>query len=247
MLIFIGVMAVIFLASLVKSTFGFGEGMVNMSLLTLLLGLDQAVPLVAILALGGSAYIIIQDYKTMDWRELLPLLIGALIAAPLGLSVAQFLPAIWMRKLLGLLIMAFAIYKLYQSYQLAQEVAEPKGPAGRKWGYLYGFFGGLFGAAYNVAGPAGVLYGNFRAWRPAVFRVTLQGYYLLLGVAVVSGHGYMGRYTSDILQMAAVALIPIVLGVILGRFFNSKLSNPALFNKLVYGLLIILGLILIFK
>ena len=54
MLIFIGVMGVIFLASLAKSTFGFGEGMVNMSLLTLLLGLDQAVPLVAILALGGS-------------------------------------------------------------------------------------------------------------------------------------------------------------------------------------------------
>ncbi|WCL80396.1 sulfite exporter TauE/SafE family protein [Saprospira sp. CCB-QB6] len=247
MFIFIGAMAVIFLASLIKSTFGFGEGMVNMSLLTLLLGLDQAVPLVAILALGGSAYILLQDFKQVDWKELWPFLIGALLAAPIGLSMGEYLPAFWMRKLLGLLIMVFAVFKLYQSYQIAEDLGEPKGPEGRKWGYLFGLLGGLFGGAYNVAGPAGVLYGNFRAWPPAIFRVTMQGYFMLLGIAVVSGHAYMGRYSPEVLKMAAFALIPIALGVFLGRFFNQKLSNPALFNKLVYFLLILLGLILIIK
>jgi uncharacterized protein len=56
------VMAVIFLATLVRSAFGFGEALVAVPLLALLMPVEEAVPLATLVSITVAAIVVAQDW-----------------------------------------------------------------------------------------------------------------------------------------------------------------------------------------
>jgi len=210
-----------------------------MSILTFFFSLKFAAPFVALLSGIGSLYIIVRDREDWSFTNVKVLVFGAIFTIPLGIWIAANSDAQLMRRFLGIIVAAFSIYNLLKT-KLGHLPDD-------RWAWLFGGIGGILGGAYNVSGPAVVIYGNLRAWPPAVFRVTLQAYFASLSVIVVSTHGFQGHLTKELLLTVLYALPTAFIGIVLGRWVNRKIKNPDLFRRIIYGILLLLGGILMLK
>src|SRR5437870_4765812 len=79
------VLAVIFLATLIRSAFGFGEALVAVPLLALLIPVEQAVPLATLVSITVAAVVIAQDWHQVHVQSAGWLVFSTLFGIPLGL------------------------------------------------------------------------------------------------------------------------------------------------------------------
>ena len=63
------ILAIIFIATLVRSTFGFGESLVAVPLLVLLIPIEIAVPLSVLISILIAAFIVVQDRKQIHFNS----------------------------------------------------------------------------------------------------------------------------------------------------------------------------------
>lgn len=103
---------------------------------------------------------------------------------------------------------------------------------------------GLLGGAYNANGPPVVVYATLNRWPPQTFRATLQGYFLPTGTLIMLGHGLSGLWSRQVFVLFALALPCVLLGISLGAALHRRV-DPARFERLLYSLLIALGLLML--
>lgn len=233
------VIGVIFAAAFVRSAMGFGDAVIAMPLLAMMVGLKTASPLVAFMGPTISILILARGWRRVDMRSAARLIAASVLGIPIGIYGLARLPEEPLKIVLGVLIL------LYGVFGLAKPGARIRNE--KAWlPWLVGWSAGVLGGAYNTNGPPVVAYGMLRGWPPESFRATLQGYFLPTGLAILAGHGLAGMWTGEVLRSYLYSLPAIVLGVVLGGLLNRKLTH-ALFAKLVYGSLAVMGLILIVR
>jgi len=227
-----------FVATLVRSTFGFGESLVAVPLFVLFIPLEVAVPLSVLISVLVALVVVIQDHRDIHIESAKWLIVYAILGIPFGLLILLYGNEYWVKIVLGLLIAGYSVYMLRARNAFRLE-ADSRG-----WLFVCGFLSGVLGGAYGVNGPPLVVYGNLRQWSAQHFRATLQAYFLpasLIGVAGYAMKGLVGRVVlSDLL-----ICLPVVLPTIfLGRYLNRKLAGSAFFTYVYWGLVGI-GLLLI--
>ncbi|HWY88516.1 MAG TPA: TSUP family transporter, partial [Gemmataceae bacterium] len=79
------VLAVIFLATLIRSAFGFGEALVAVPLLALLIPVEEAVPLATLVSITVAGVVVAQDWHKIHVRSAGWLVISTIFGIPLGL------------------------------------------------------------------------------------------------------------------------------------------------------------------
>jgi hypothetical protein len=232
------VLAVVGLAMLVRGTFGFGDALVGMPLLLLLVGIDVAAPLVALLSLTLAAMVLWQDWRNVHLRDAAALVISALAGIVIGMLFLARANEAVVTAGLGSVIVLFAGYVLLHP--------EFKGLQTERTAPLFGLVAGILSGAYNAPGPPLVLYGALRRWSAAKFRATAQAFFFPTAATVVAGHGIAGRLTANVLTFYAASLPLVVVCVIVGRRLNARFRAEA-FTRALYLLLILLGTTLIAK
>src|SRR6184192_2772194 len=86
------VLAVIFLATTIRSAFGFGEALVAVPLLALLMPVEQAVPLATLVSVTVAAVVLVQDWHHVHVRSAGWLLLATLFGIPAGLWLLTAVP-----------------------------------------------------------------------------------------------------------------------------------------------------------
>lgn len=227
---------ILFISSLTRSTFGFGDAIVAMPLLTLTIGIQTATPVVALISATIGLVIIIGDWRRIDIKAAWQLVLASAIGIPIGVLILRTAPPVWVKGFLGILLIVFSLYSLTRpALPLLQQ---------RYWVYAFGFVSGILGAAYNTTGPPIVIYGTLRRWPPEHFRATLQGYFLPAAVFIVISHWLGGLWTLDVMQLYVLALPLVLIAIFLGGKLNQRISAGR-FERLLYGVLIVLGLLLL--
>lgn len=235
----IPVVGIIFVAAFVRSALGFGDAVVAMPLLAMVIGLKTATPLVAFMGPTISLLILARSWKGGDMRSAARLIAASLLGIPLGIYGLARLPEGPLKVALGGLIL------LYGVFGLARPGARIRNE--KAWlPWLVGWTAGVLGGAYNTNGPPVVAYGMLKGWPPEGFRATLQGYFLPTGLMILAGHGIAGLWTGEVVKIYLYSLPAIGLGVVLGGLVNRKLTHD-LFAKLVYGFLVLMGGILLVR
>ncbi|MCI0393460.1 MAG: sulfite exporter TauE/SafE family protein [Chloroflexi bacterium] len=227
------VFAIVFLAVFTQSLTGFGLSLVSMPLLTALLGLPVAAPLMAVVGLVSELILLINYRRAFNWPVVWRPIVASLAGIPLGVLALSRVDSRWLHLALGLVVAGYALYALLN---LRLPAVRQQG-----WAYGMGFLAGLLGGAYNISGPPMIIYGHCRSWPPAEFKSNLQGFFVLNSVVVVASHFLDRNFTQVIWQNSLVAL-PAAAGAIwLGLRLDRRI-DPLLFRKIVLWLLLVLGL-----
>ncbi len=228
----VAVLAVVFLATLIRSAFGFGEALVAVPLLALLMPVEVAAPLAVLLSITVAAVVVVQDWHHIHLRGVSWLLAATLPGIPLGLWLLTMVAEPVVKALLAVVIIAFAAQRLLGRRRLHL--------ADDRWGWLFGFGAGVLGGAYGMNGPPLVLYGALRGWSPARFRATLQGYFLPASLVGLAGYWLLGLWVPDVTRYYLLSLPVAAAAIGAGRLLTRWLDGPS-FLVYVHVALLVVG------
>jgi uncharacterized membrane protein YfcA len=232
------VLAVIFIATLIRSAFGFGEALIAVPLLALSVPVEIAAPLAALVSITVAAVIVVQDWRNIHFRSAGWLVLSTLLGIPLGLALLIRVDERLVKALLAILIVAFATYSLFGRNRLQLQKDS------RGWLFGCGFCAGVLGGAYGMNGPPLVVYGTMRRWSPQHFRATLQGYFLPASLIGMAGYWAAGLWVPAVTHYYLWTLPLIPVAIFLGRFINHRFTGET-FLKYVFAGLIGTGLLLL--
>ncbi|GEP96702.1 UPF0721 transmembrane protein [Chitinophaga cymbidii] len=234
----VSIILISFLATLVRSTFGFGESLIAVPLMVLFIPLDVAVPLSVLMSIFVALVVVIQDHKEIHFSSARWLILFALLGIPVGLLILTCGNEYWVKIVLGILIV------LYSGYSLLAKNAPLLEQDSRGWLFVCGFLSGVLGGAYGLNGPPLIVYGNMRRWSAKHFRATLQAYFLPASFIGVVGYAVQGLLGWTVIKYFLFCLPAMIPAIFLGRYFNHQLHGRPFF-RYVYGGLIVIGLLLI--
>jgi uncharacterized membrane protein YfcA len=234
------VLAVIFFATIIRSTFGFGEALIAVPLLALTISVEVAAPLAVLLSVTVAAFVVVQDWRKIHLRSATWMLIPTFVGIPLGILLLTNVREQIVKAILGALIMAFSGYFLLarKQPQLHRE--------NRSLLLACGFLAGVLGGAYGMNGPPLVLYGAMRRWSPQHFRATLQGYFLPASLVSLAGYWLAGVWVPTVTHYYMVSLVVAIPAIVIGRMLNHRLRHAAFIHYLHAGLVCV-GLVLLIQ
>jgi uncharacterized membrane protein YfcA len=234
------VLCIVFVATLIRSAFGFGEALIAVPLLAFFLPLRAAAPLAVLLSITIAAIVVVQDWNKIHWRSAGWLILATLPGLPLGLLLLTSGHQRIVRALLGLVIAAFSCWSLMRQNSL--QLRRDSGA----WLAICGFCAGVLGGAYGMNGPPLVIYGSLRRWSPQQFRATLQAYFLPASVLAMVGFKMSGLWTPLITHDYLFSLPVLVPGVLLGRWINHRLRGEV-FLRWIFAGLATIGAVLVMQ
>jgi uncharacterized membrane protein YfcA len=225
------VMAVIFLATLIRSAFGFGEALVAVPLLALLIAVEEAVPLATLVSITVAGIVVVQDWHKIHIRSAGWLVISTLFGIPLGLWLLAAVAETVVKAILAVVIIGFSLYCLgsHRQYQLKNG----------RLAWLFDFSAGVLGGAYAMNGPPLVIYGSLRHWSPEHFRATLQGYFLPASLLGMFGYWLVGLWVPAVTFFYLWSLPLPLAAILLGRAINQRLRGRSFHRCIHVGLLLI--------
>jgi uncharacterized membrane protein YfcA len=232
------VVGVIFIATLVRSTLGFGEALIAVPLLAMRLPVTLAAPLAVLISVVVAGAIVTQDWRHIEWHSASGLILSSLPGIPLGLLLLTWHNQPAVKFILGLFILGFSIYSLRSrtTHRLFQNH--------RGWLVSCGFLSGILGGAYGMNGPPLAIYGSLRGWSPQHFRATLQGYFLPASLITLAGYVVLGLWNATLTRYFLFSLPAVAIAILLGRAMNQKMSGHG-FIRIVYLGLVVIGAVLI--
>lgn len=232
------VLAVIFVATLIRSSFGFGEALVAVPLLALLMPVETAAPLAVLLSITVAGVVVIQDWHKIHVRSAGWLILFTLFGIPVGLLVLTTTTETVIKAILGLVIIAFSLYGLFSRRQFELKTD--------RLAWVFGFSAGVLGGAYGMNGPPLVVYGSLRRWKPEQFRATLQGYFLPASLLGMCGYWLADLWVPAVTRYYLLSLPLALAAIFLGRAVNRRLDGRR-FQRYVHCGLIVVGTVLLMQ
>ncbi len=232
----IQVAAIVFVATVIRSAFGFGEALVAVPLLALIVPVEVAAPVAVLVSITVAGVVVAQDWRHVHFRTAGWLVLSTLAGLPLGLLVLTAVAERAVKATLAVVIIAFSAYCLLGRRRAAL--------ADDRLAWAFGFAAGVLGGAYGMNGPPLVVFGSLRGWSPQHFRATLQGYFLPASLVGMGGYWLANLWTPAVTHYYLVGLPPAVVAIFLGRAVNRRMDGPS-FLRYVHGGLIAVGAVLL--
>ena len=229
------ILAIVFVATLIRSAFGFGEALIAVPLLAFCMPIQIAAPLAVLVSITIAAVVVIQDWRHIHLRSAGWLVVSTLFGIPLGLLLLTHSPEHLVKAMLGGLILVLALFCLLGNMRVQLHHDS------RPWLLTCGFVAGILGGAYGMNGPPLVIYGTMRNWTAQYFRATLQAYFLPASLLGMIGYLSAGLWTRTVTHDYLLCLPVMFPAVFLGRAINHRLSS-ATFSRYIYAGLAAIGM-----
>ena len=179
---------VILLASCVRGFSGFGFSASSVSLLSFIMPAKEIVPIILLLEIVASFFMIPSIINKINWRFVLFLLFGVIIGTPIGVSLLASLDPKLMHLIISstVLIFAYLLLKGYKNKKLNHNVSK----------FFVGGIAGTVNGFGTLAGLPIALYFLIIAAEPAVIRASLAALFFFTDAyALVLG------YFNDIINL----------------------------------------------
>ncbi|MCD6044482.1 MAG: hypothetical protein K0R40_4085 [Burkholderiales bacterium] len=226
--------AALLAGSFVFGAAGFAFGLVTVPLLSIVLPIKQAIALQLPYAFLLCIALAWHYRRHLAWHAVRPLLVGALVALPLGVAMLEYAPERMMKLLLAAFIVVAVVLQGRPLFRRPQN------------GYAYGAASGWFQGSFTTGAPPAMIYLVSICKDPRAVKGTNGLYFIFLysaTAALYAAGGIMGA--ADLTRAAAFA--PAVLaGGLAGHWFGARL-NFQQYRVLVNGLLIASALMLAWR
>ena len=223
-----------FAGALIRGFSGFGSGLVFMPIGAACLGPPVAAGVLYIIDTLLILPFVFRAVPLADWREVLPVGIGAALVAPLGVAALIALDPTLVRWGVSLAILS-GVALLWAGVRY-------RGPA-RLWlSLIVGAIAGFLSGLAQIPGPPVLLYMLGRDATPAYMRANTIVVFMF--ATVVTGIFYVARgiFTDEVLLRAA-ALLPVYA---VGMFLGSRMfgwASPATYRSIAYASIVFAAVI----
>ena len=226
----------IFAGAFIKGYSGFGASMLWVTSLSLLWPPLEVVPMALFFEIATSLHLLPAIRREVDWRSVGLLLVGTVLATPLGVAGLAALPADPARIGVALVVL-IATALLWYGFAL-------KSVPGTLATLVIGVFAGLINGGMGFVGPVVVLFYLSSPIAITISRASIITFFLGTGAAGAAVFALQGLLTTDVLMRIALALPLVLTGNWLGhRYFTGK--TPESFRRFSLVLLTVLSLALI--
>lgn len=211
--------------------------MLAIPILSTFLPLKMTTPYMCITGLILSITLIVKESKILAWKDALFLVLGSLFGVPLGIYFLKNGNELHSKLGLGGIIIFISIFKIFYRGNIT---------ISKNWyGIPFGFLGGIMSGAFNMSGPAVVVFGTLKNWPPKKFIATLQAYFLPTNLFALFGFFSADVITIDLLKLVLFSLPGLFLAVFFGGIWHAKMK-PDIFQKYINYFLLFIGFLLVF-
>lgn len=231
-----------FLTGLSKAGLGGTLGFLITPMLALVMPLDKAVGLMLPILILGDMFTLAVYWRGWEVRFLGVLLLGAVIGVTLATLVLASFPLSTLRKLLGVLVLIFVAYRLFERRFLRMLTYRP-----RRWhGVLAGSLAGFASTLAHAGGPPISIYLLLQNLSPTIFIATSALFFAVLNWIKVPYYYFAGLFDFR-LQLQFIWLIPLLpVGVWTGRRLITRMDK-GVFEKVILALILVSGLLLLVR
>lgn len=222
------IVGIIMLAFLGEAMFGFGGGLIAVPLVSLLLGVKEAVTLVLIFQVL-MGFLLIRCYRDVSWKAVKLMSLGLIIGSVIG-TVSLVMVK---ESVLRLILAAFIFLFLAKTF-FFDDLTFKK--AGGVLGSIAGALGGLFHGMIGTGGPPFVMYLSEIKMEKTAFRATMIVLLFSCNVLRVGAYGSMGLFTESILMTSLPALPFFGVALVVGHRIHHLISEKV-YRYSVYTLL----------
>ncbi len=230
---------ILLLAGFTHGFSGFGAIILALPLLTLFLDIKVVIPLCALMGLMVTLFVFWQMYSQISWREIWPLILAAAPGTLVGVLLAKYLDQKALAWILGVSLVCYSLTRLCLRGDFLVLRA-------KVWTYVFGFLSGFLGGSLSASGPPVIVYTSLKAWSSDQIKATLQGFFLMLNLVIISLHAVVGLTTLRVLTIFAAAFLPLLAGVWLGSLLYGKIKERY-YRQTLLILLGLMGLLIIWK
>ena len=226
-------------AHTVETVLGFGATLIAVALGIYVLPLDFLLPVLVILAVLQSIWLVARWFRYLRWRVLL---FNILPFAAIGMVIGIFYRSrvadyVQLLILLGIFIAAVSVLEIVMIYRTRSTGGSL--PWYLSWPII--IVGGIFHGIYASGGPLIVYYSSRELKEPAEFRATISMLWLILNLTLLANLQSLGQLNFEVLKTVTFMLPALILGIFLG----SRVKFRAIvFKVLIYALLFVAGLLL---
>lgn len=231
---------VILLSHIIHGITGFAGTLLAMPFAIELVGIDVARPVLNVLAIFSGFYVLVNNYKYVNHKELRKIVLIMLVGIFSGIYI-KFL-FVGNERVLMIFLGIFIIYLSIKGLFIKKK--EYKETSAIKSNALL-VFAGIVHGIFVAGGPILIGYLSEKIKDKTVFRATISTVWIFLNTVILADDIRMGLWDGELLKILAIGT-PILFG---GMFIGTKLyhkMNQETFMKITYILLFIAGVITIF-
>ncbi len=221
-------------AGVIRGYSGFGFSMICVVLLSMILPPSQIVPVILMLEVAASGWLLPQVWRDIHWGSLTWLSLGVVIGTPVGVYLLANVPPREMRMAIGIVVVALGACMLrgFRSQQMPARLQTS----------LVGAASGVLNGGTSMGGPPIILFYLSGPAGAAVSRASMIAFFLgtdLFAFGVAMAHGLT---TSQTWLRVGISLLPLWLGIRIGsRWFDPQKTE--LYRRRTIALLMGLALL----
>jgi uncharacterized membrane protein YfcA len=228
----------VFCGAFVSGLAGFAFSAVAGAILLHVLPPLEAVPLMMACSIAVQAANLWTLRKHIRWKESLVLVIGGILGVPIAVWLLQVADVRVFRDVFGLAVACYAAYMLFRpglSYRLQMN-------AGRN--ALIGFGGGFVGGLTAMPGAIPTIWCDIHGVPKTEQRGMVQPFIAAMQIFALALMVIERDLSTKVLVDFAVSIPALLAGTSLG-IFAFRCVNDALFRRIILGILLVSGLMLV--
>ena len=230
---FLLVLFIVFIASIIRGFNGFGFSATCISGFAFIIPAIEIVPIILILEVFISIFMIPYVWNKIDWNFVFKLLIGIAIGSPVGLYLLKYLSPETTHLSVCLIIIFFSILLMrgYTNKSINNDQAK----------IFTGIISGTLNGLTTLGGMPVALFLLMTSIQPAIIRGSLAALFFLTDVYAFILSFFAGIVDMTIIYRTIPLIIILPIGVFIGNRFFIK-SMEQLYRKVVFYFLIFISI-----
>lgn len=208
------VITIVFITGIIRGFAGFGSGMIIGPTTAAFFGPQMALAMISIIDALPTLPLAWSARKSVNWAELLPVVVGYAALVPAGIWVLKSGDPTALRWFISISIL-LAVIILWSGWKYT-------GPRNNAVSFSFGALGGFMGAAAALPGPSVLIYWLASAAKAIEVRANMIWYLFLTDLLIILGYLFSDIYSWEALYRATLCIPGYLIGIWIGsRFFSS--------------------------
>ena len=227
------VIAIVFVTGIVRGFSGFGSGMIIGPSTAAFFGPQMALVMITILDGVPTIFLTWQARNHVNWREVLPVIVGYALLAPFGVWVLKTGDPTALRWFISVSILV-AVTILWSGWNYT-------GPRSKTVSFSFGGLGGFMGAAAALPGPAVLVYWLASAARAITVRANMIYYLFITDLMIIAAYVFADIYTWEGFWRGVICVPAYVVGITIGTKFFSGASDKT-YRRIAFFMILVAAL-----